>query len=70
MGRPLRVCIISNMPPIDRSEKMTLRLTKEEVRLRDDISAKLGISVSGVMRMALRRLGSAEGMISETKKKA
>jgi hypothetical protein len=69
MARPIRVCIISDMPPIDRSEKMTLRLTKEEAKLRDALAVKLGVNPSGVLRMALLRLGTAEGVAVDPKKK-
>lgn len=69
MARPIRVCIINDMQPIDRSEKMTLRLTKEEAELRDALSVRLGVNPSGVMRMALLRLGTAEGIVPLTKEK-
>jgi hypothetical protein len=57
------------MQPIDRSEKMTLRLTKEEAELRDALSVRLGVNPSGVMRMALLRLGTAEGVVPLAKEK-
>lgn len=68
MARPLRVCIINNMPPIDRAEKMTIRLTDGELKVRDEISRRLGISASGTMRQALLKLGESMGIVlPETK---
>lgn len=61
-------CIISDMPPIDRTEKMTLRLTPDEVLLRDALAKRLGINPSGVLRMALLRLAEAEKITLETQK--
>src|SRR5258708_1553152 len=66
--KPRKPCIISDMPPIDRTEKMTLRLTPDEILLRDALAKRLGINSSGVMRMALLRLAEAEKITLETQK--
>lgn len=63
-----RVCIINNMPPIERTEKMSIRLTTEELKLRDALAKHFGIDSGGVMRMALLKLAREEGFTSTTKK--
>ena len=50
------------MPPDARSKTMTLRLTDEEVYLREQLATLNGIDGSGVMRMALRKLAKQEGI--------
>jgi ParB-like chromosome segregation protein Spo0J len=50
------------MPPIERTEKMTLRLTEGESAIVDQLGRRLGINRSGVMRMALLRLAKIEGV--------
>lgn len=68
-GRKLeKPCIISDMPPIDRTEKMTLRLTPDEISLRDALAKRLGINPSGVLRMGLLRLAEAEKITLEKQK--
>ena len=57
-----RVCIIERMAPDARSNTMTLRLTADEVELRDALAEHHGINGSGVMRMALRELARQEGI--------
>lgn len=64
-----KVCIIETMP-LDRPEKMTIRLTHEEAKLRDELADHLGVDGSGVMRMGLLKLARAEGIpVPETKQK-
>lgn len=70
MARPIRVCIINNMQPVDRSEKMTLRLTTEEAKVRDELARRLGTNASGVMRQALLKLGESMGVILPDAKKS
>lgn len=56
--------------PLDRPEKMTIRLTHEEAKLRDELADHLGVDGSGVMRMGLLKLARAEGIaVPETKPK-
>jgi hypothetical protein len=50
------------MPPIERTEKMTLRLTTDEALLRDVPAKHLGVKPSGVLRMGLLSLAKAEGI--------
>ena len=56
------MCIIEKMAQENRENTMTLRLTDEEVDLRDQLARQHGINGSGVMRMALRRLAKLEGV--------
>jgi len=65
-----RVCIINNMPPIERSEKMSIRLSLEEVELRDALAHHLGIDHAGVMRMALLKLARSEDITVPERKMA
>jgi hypothetical protein len=59
------------MPPIERTEKMSVRLSRDEVNLRDALSRHLGVDHAGVMRMALLKLAREEGIIvPETTKAA
>ena len=53
---------------MSRSEKMTLRLTPEEAALRDALADHLGVNEAGVMRMALLKLGRAEGIAAPIEK--
>lgn len=63
------MCIIETMP-LDRPEKMTIRLTHEEAKLRDELADHLGVDGSGVMRMGLLKLARAEGIpVPEMKQK-
>ena len=69
MLKSKKVCIINDMPPVDRTEKMTIRLTPDECALRDALAEYLGVNPSGVMRQGLLRLARAEGIVlPETKK--
>lgn len=54
--------IINDMPPFERTQKMTLRLTPEEVAMRDALAKELGINISGVLRMGLRELARIRGV--------
>ena len=47
---------------IARTHIMTLRLSDEELKLRDLLAEHLGINEAGVMRQALLRLARAEGI--------
>jgi hypothetical protein len=66
--KKINACIINDMPPVERTEKMTLRLTQDEAHLRDALAKRLGVNSSGVMRMALLRLAEAEKIALETQK--
>ena len=55
-------CITIHMPPIERTEKMTLRLTTDEALPRDAFAKDLGVNPSGVLRMGLLRLAKIEGI--------
>jgi hypothetical protein len=66
---PNSLCIINDMPPVERSEKMSIRLSRDEAELRDALSKHLGVDHAGVMRMALLKLARAEGVtVPEAKK--
>lgn len=56
------------MPPIERTEKMSLRLTAEELKLRDVLAKHFGIDSGGVMRMALLKLAREEGITAPESK--
>lgn len=64
------VCIINNMPPIERPEKMSIRLSREEAELRNELAHHLGIDHAGVMRMALLKLARSEDISAPQKEKA
>jgi hypothetical protein len=51
-----------------RIERMAVRLTEEEAKIRDALARRLGIDASGVMRMALLRLAQAEGITLKKEK--
>lgn len=71
LGIHLSVCIISNMAHTDRYLQMSIRLSKDEMDLRDALAKHLGIDHAGVMRMALLRMARAEEIsVPDTQKKA
>ena len=43
-------------------QNVTIRPTPEDLKLMDDLGAKLGVSVSQVIRLGLRALAAKEGM--------
>lgn len=43
-------------------QNVTIRPTPEDLKLMDDLGAKLGVSVSQVIRLGLRALATKEGM--------
>ncbi len=59
---PNSFCITSDMPPIERTEKLTLALSTDEASLRDAFAKHLGVNPSGVLRMGLLRLAKTEGI--------
>jgi hypothetical protein len=61
--------IIKEMPLPTRDEKMTLRLTTEEIRLRNLLAEHYGVSGADVMRMGLRRLAKVAGVEPSADKK-
>lgn len=63
----ITVCIINNMPSVERPHKMTLRLSDAEEKLRDALAIHLGTDGSGVMRQGLLKLARDQGIaIPET----
>lgn len=62
--------IISDMPTILRANKMSLRLTDDELQARDRLAEHLGINPADVMRQGLLRFFRDEGLVLETKKEA
>lgn len=55
------MCMHNQDMPAERKEVMTVKLSTEEIELRDVLAEHLGIDGSGVMRMALLELGRARG---------
>jgi hypothetical protein len=58
------------MQSVDRSTKMTLRLTDAEAEVRDKIAVRIGSNASGVMRQALLMFGESLGIVLAPKTKA
>ena len=45
-----------------KREQLNMRLTPEDVRLLGKLAARLGLKVSQVVRLAIRKLADSEGM--------
>lgn len=56
--------IIRNMHPLERHEKITVRLSDEENSLLQQLTTHLGIDQSGVMRQGLLKLAREEGIVA------
>lgn len=57
------------MPPIERTNVMTVRLSDAEVEFRDAVAEHLGTDGSGVMRQAMLKLGRDLGFEFPLKQK-